>query len=120
MKYTVKNKDGELTYGTMEELKVAYVLGLVEAEDEVLEENTQLWRKAGGIPLLVTAKKVNVEKGQSRTLLAWTTAAILGAVAYFYVIIKGFMPGYFAVLLGIPIAGLLLKVTTLAAKQKRS
>ena len=46
MKYTVKNKEGELTYGSLDEVKTAYVLGLIEADDEVLEDGASLWRKA--------------------------------------------------------------------------
>lgn len=84
MKYTVKNKDGELTYGSMEELKQAYVLGLVEAEDEILEEGAQLWRKANGIPLLVTARKVNLESADSKRLGGWVFAALGLSVVSFY------------------------------------
>ena len=90
MKYTVKNKDGELTYGSLEELKTAYVLGLVEPEDEVLEENTALWRKAGGIPLLVTARKVTVDRGHSFQQRGWFIAALVLAILDFYFLLKGY------------------------------
>ncbi len=119
MKYTVKNRDGELTYGSLEEVKTAYVLGLIEAEDDVREEAATVWRKAGAIPLLITARKVTIDRVQSRVLLAWTAGAIVAAIVYFTLIIKGFFPGFLAVLMGIPVAALLFKVTTLAAKRPK-
>ncbi len=117
MKYTVKTRDGELTYGSLEEVKTAYVLGLIEPEDDVLEENTSLWRKAGGIPLLITAKKVTHDRGQSNQQRAWAIGALVMAIFCFYFLIKG----YYLVggLLGFAVAALLFQVTTLAAKRKR-
>ncbi len=88
MKYTVKNKDGELTYGSMEEVKTAYVLGLVEPEDEILEEGAKVARKAGAIPLLVTAKKVNVERGDSKVLGGWVLGALALAMFAFYFLLN--------------------------------
>ena len=119
MKYTVKNKDGELTYQSLEEVKTAYVLGLVEAEDDVLEAGATLPRKAGAIPLLVTARKVNVDRGQSRVMLGWTAVAVVASIIYFFLIVKSFISGYFAVLMGFPVALLLIRVTTLAAKKPK-
>ena len=117
MKYTVKNKDGELTYGSLDELRTAYVLGLVEPEDEVLEENTRLWRKAGEIKLLVTAKKVTHDRGQSNQQRAWAIGALVMAIFCFYFVIKGYW--LIGGLTGFGVAALLFQVTTLAAKRKR-
>ena len=117
MKYAVKTRDGELTYGSLEEVKTAYVLGLVEPDDEVLEENTQLWRKAGTIPLLVTAKKVTLNRGQSNQQRAWAIGALVMAIFCFYFLIKG----YWLVggLTGFAVAALLFQVTVVASRRKR-
>jgi hypothetical protein len=47
MRYTVRNTYGELVMPSRQELQRAFELGLVDAEDEVLEEGSQEWRKAG-------------------------------------------------------------------------
>ena len=117
MKYTVKNKDGELTYGSLEEVKTAYVLGLVEPEDEVLEEGATLQRKAGTIPLLVTAKKVNVARGHSSTLRGWVFGALVLSIIGCYLLVTG------SWLLGgatmFAVVSVLFKITTLAARKKK-
>jgi hypothetical protein len=117
VKYTVKTRDGELTYGSLEEVKTAYVLGLIEPDDEVLEENARLWRKAGAIPLLITAKKVTHDRGQSNQQRAWAIGALVMAIFCFYFLIKGYW--LTGVLTGFAVAVLLFQVTVLASKRKK-
>jgi hypothetical protein len=57
MKYTVRTKEGELVYGSFGAVEQAWLQGLVEPDDEVLEEGTTKWRKAGSIPLLARARR---------------------------------------------------------------
>jgi hypothetical protein len=52
VKYIVKTSDGELTYGSIHELRAGFDQGLVEADDQVREERSEIWRKAGAIPEL--------------------------------------------------------------------
>lgn len=117
MKYTVKNKDGELTYGSMEELKNAYVLGLVEGDDEILEEGGQKWRKANAIPLLVTAKSVRVDQGATLELRAWVVGGLALAFLTFFLLLKSvyLWGGITAVLTAIVLA----RVTRMGAKRKK-
>ena len=117
MKYTVKNQDGELTYGSLEEVKTAYVLGLVEPEDQVLEEGATLWRKAGAIPLLVTAKKVTGDRGQSNAVRGWVIGALVLAFFAFYFLIKG--SWVWGGLATFGVVSMLIRVTVLAARRKR-
>ncbi len=118
MKYTVKNKDGELTYGSLEEVKTAYVLGLVEAEDEVLEVGATVWRKAGAIPLFVTARKTTRQRGQSNALRGWVIGAlVLSFFAFYFLIKESWMWGGLA---AFGVVVLLIRVTTLAAKRPKS
>jgi hypothetical protein len=93
------------------------VIGLIEPDDQVLEEGMTLWRKAGTIPLLVTAKKVTHDRGQSNVQRAWTFGALVLAIIAFYLLIKGYwLAGGMA---GFGVAALLFQVTTVAAKKKR-
>ena len=117
MKYTVRNKDGELTYGSMDEVKTAYVIGLIEAEDEVLEEGATLWRKAGGISLLVTARKVNVDRGQSNQQMYWAIGALVLAIFTFYCVVKGYW--LLSGLLGFAVVSMMFRVTVLASTRKK-
>lgn len=87
--YRVKTADGELTYGSLEEVKTAYVLGLIEAEDEVLKEGETLWRKAGGIPLLVTAAKRRQASTQSNSTRLMLAAMLFGGLGGMYFLLKG-------------------------------
>lgn len=117
MKYTVKNQDGELTYGSLEEVKTAYVLGLVEPDDEVLEEGTTRWRRAGEIPLLVTARKVTLARTESNLLRAYAFGSLVLAIFAFYFLVKGYwLPGFLTCFL---VAALLFQVTLMATKRKR-
>lgn len=117
MKYTVKNKDGELAYGSLEEVKTAYVLGLVEADDEVREDGAFEWRKAGGIPLLVTARKVSVDRSHSNALRGWIIGALVLSFFAFYFLVKGSWIWGGATLFGV--VSILFRVTTLAARRPK-
>ena len=117
MKYTVKNKDGELTYGSLEEIKTAYVLGLVEPEDDVIEEGAKLARKAGAIPLLVTAKRVRIARGNSDTLRGWVFGAlVLGIIGFYFLVTGAWLAGG---ALMFAVVSVLFRITTLAARKKK-
>lgn len=62
MKYIVKTSDGELTYGSIHELRAGFEQGLVEPEDQVREERSEIWRKAGALPEL---RAVSLNRKQS-------------------------------------------------------
>ncbi len=117
MNYTVKNKDGQLTYQSLDEVKTAYVLGLVEADDDVCEDGAMVWRKAGAIPLLVTARKVTVQRGHSNALRGWIAATLALGFFAFYFLIKG--AWVFGILTSFGVGALLIRVTTLAARRPK-
>lgn len=52
MAFRVRTTDGELTFTSYRELHNAFLIGLIDGEDEVLEEGTTRWRKASTLPLL--------------------------------------------------------------------
>ena len=117
MKYTVKNKDGELTYGSLEEVKTAYVLGLIDADDDILEDGAKLARKAGAIPLLITARKVRVHQGQSNTLRGWIFGALVLSIIGFYLLVtNSWLLGGLAMVV---VASMLFRITALASRRKK-
>lgn len=121
MKYTVRSKDGELTFEGFDQLKEAASAGLVEGDDEVLREGETTWRKASELPKLMTRLAT---KKKFNPLLVWISVAVLGAVGAFVAIRKGNtddQPEFYAfgLLLAFGVVGLLFKVTSDAGKRRR-
>ncbi len=85
MKWKVKSSDGELEYSTFGEVERAYQMGLIEGEDELLEEGTTRWRKANTIPLLVNAAR-REPPGKSQMVLGLSLAATALALMTLYFI----------------------------------
>lgn len=46
MGYRVRNQDGEVHFESFRDLHNAYRIGLVEPEDEILQDGQQKWRRA--------------------------------------------------------------------------
>lgn len=88
MRYTVRNKDGELTFEDRAELQEAARTGLVEADDEVKSEEDQAWRKAGSITWLTTAT-AKKPGPINNPFFRWMLLSSLGALAAFWLIYKG-------------------------------
>ena len=83
--YQVRTPDGELSFGSLEEVKQAFVLGLIEPEDEVQKKGETLWRKAGVIPLLATAARERARSNRAndnRWRIAGLLTAGLGALYF--------------------------------------
>ncbi len=57
MRYRVRTPEGELEYPSLRDVEQAYVQGLVDPQDEVLEEGSTLWRKAESLPTLARARR---------------------------------------------------------------
>jgi hypothetical protein len=117
MKYTVKNKDGSLTYNSLEEVKTAYVLGLVEEDDDVIEDGASLARKASAIPLLVTAKKVRGSKQHFDAIRGWVYGALVLAIIGFYLLVTGKL--LYGGLVMFAVVSVSFRITMLAARRKK-
>jgi len=79
MKYRVRTRDGgELDYTSFGQVEQAWLMGLIEPEDEVLEEGKTRWRKAGSIPLLISARRSS-EQVWAGSWFLWTLIGIFGA-----------------------------------------
>jgi hypothetical protein len=79
MKYRVRTRDGgELDYTSFGQVEQAWLMGLIEPDDEVLEEGKTRWRKAGSIPLLISARRSS-EQVWAGSWFLWTLIGIFGA-----------------------------------------
>jgi hypothetical protein len=86
MRYRVRTPDGELEYPSLRDVEQAYVQGLVDPQDEVLEEGGTLWRKAESIPALVRARRTpsgTAGRGQTLTVVASVALGVVALYLYF-------------------------------------
>ncbi|KFE64896.1 hypothetical protein [Hyalangium minutum] len=83
MRYRVRTPEGELEYESILHVEQAYVAGLVDPEDEVLEEGGTLWRKAATIPTLARARGTGVQSWAHKNaqVLGILIAAAAGLLA---------------------------------------
>ncbi len=115
MRYTVRTKDGSLTYGSMGEVEKAYRSGLVEPEDEIQEEGTTTWRKAGAIPVLARQPK-GLDRLNVRSQ-AWTVFALCLLALSLYCLVKGLV--WVAVASALAVSFILTRVTYKAFRGRK-
>jgi hypothetical protein len=116
MKYQVRNEYGQLTFESFGAVEQAWLQGLVGPEDEVLEEGSTRWRKAGTIPLLVQARrKADAAWGGTQGL--WIVTAIFFGSTALYLVVKGHWVMGLALALGLTF--LLTRVTYRAFTRTR-
>jgi hypothetical protein len=117
MRYRVRTPEGELEYESILHVEQAYVSGLVDPEDEVLEEGGTLWRKAATLPNLARARRPAGSKGSNRKqLLTILFAVVLGLFA---LLLVASGRGLWALLITMGAASLLWRVTYDAFRRKR-
>ncbi len=83
MKYRVRNKDGELEYSSFGQIEEAWLLGLVEPDDEIKEEGWEHWRKASTFPTLTRARRTG-EQVWRGTWFAWVMLGVVGGTYALY------------------------------------
>ncbi|HEX8702506.1 MAG TPA: hypothetical protein VF815_26970 [Myxococcaceae bacterium] len=83
MRYRVRTPDGELEYPSLRDVEQAYVQGLVDPQDEVLEEGATLWRKAESLPALARARRTSSSTFGSGQTLTVVGSVALGVVALY-------------------------------------
>jgi hypothetical protein len=81
MRYVVRTPDGELVYPSLLDVEQAYLQGLVDPEDEVREEDSSKWRKAGSLPTLVQARRASSGAAQRGQMLMVLGVVLLGGLA---------------------------------------
>lgn len=83
MKYFVRNPDGELTFGSIHELRAMFEQGMVGPDDEVRAEDSQAWRKAAAIPELrdaAAARKADTSNARFLVVTVVCLSAALGVM----------------------------------------
>jgi hypothetical protein len=81
MRYRVRTQEGELDYESLGQLEQACVQGLVEPEDEVLEEGQGTWRKVASIPALARVKAASPRLGERAQVVTILAVVLLGVGA---------------------------------------
>ena len=117
MRYRVRTPEGELEYESILHVEQAYIAGLVDPEDEVIEEGGTLWRKASTLPNLARAKRPTRSKSTNRTQSVIILIAVVLGVFSLLLVWSGH--GFLALLGALGIISLLWRVTLDAFRRKR-
>lgn len=115
MKYRVRNQEGEIEFQSFGQLEQAWLMGLVEPSDEVLEDGKTLWRRADAIPLLAKARRHgdNVWGG---AWFLWTLIGVAGGTIALVLFHQGnYLLG---LVVSFVVAALMIKVTVDAQKRR--
>lgn len=119
MKYRVRSKEGELQYESFGQVEKAWLMGLIDPDDELLEEGHTRWRKASTIPLLVNARRSG-EQVWVGTWFIWTLIGVAGGtVALVLLNSESMMKKGAGVVVAFIVAGLMLKVTMNAYARRK-
>lgn len=86
MAYRVRTPDGELTFASLYDIERAYAQGLVDENDEIREDGSEVWRKAGAIPAIRQARpeKVARRNFSPRLMLLTVLCAGLALQQFFF------------------------------------
>jgi hypothetical protein len=117
MRYRVRTPEGELEYESILHVEQAYLAGLVEPDDEVLEEGGTLWRKASTLPNLARARRPASSKSTHRTQSVIILIAVVLGLFSLLLVWSG--RGLFALLGAFAVISLLWRVTYDAFRRKR-
>lgn len=117
MKYRVRSKEGgELEYSSFGQVEQAWLLGLIDPEDEVLEEGKTVWRKASSIPLLVNARRSG-EQVWVGTWFAWTLLGVAGGTIALVLFHRhNYVAG---MIVAFVVAGLMIRITVNAYERRK-
>lgn len=119
MRYRVRTPEGELEYPSFRAVEQAYAAGLVDPEDEVLEEGGSLWRKAASLPALARAHPQRRAGGPSLFRSQGLTVLIAVALGVVALLLFRSGRGLFGLLIALVVASLLSRVTFTAFRRKR-
>jgi hypothetical protein len=115
MKYFVKNPDGELTFGSIHELRAMFQQGLVGPDDDVRAEDSPLWRKAAAVPELRAFAASRKDGGHF--IFAVVSLICLSGALYALIHFHNFI---IAAVLTIPVIGMSTRAFTRSIKRERS
>jgi hypothetical protein len=115
MKFRVRSAEGELDYESFGQVEQAWLMGLVEPSDELLEEGKTHWRRADSYPLLVRARR-NGDEVWGGAWFLWALIGIAGATWALYLFQHQLW--LWAMLVSFAVAVVLIRVTTNAQKRR--
>ena len=119
MKYWVRNQDGELEYSSFGQIEEAWLLGLVEPDDEIKEEGWEKWRKASSFPTLARARRSG-EQVWRGTWFAWVMLGVVGGTYALYKMQqKELMDKGIGLVVAVAVAILLIQVARRAAERTK-
>ncbi len=70
MRQVIKTPEGELTYGSMAEVKVLYAQGFIHADDLIRAANSERWVACGSLRVLAEAES----RGRTETAMGLRVA----------------------------------------------
>ncbi len=117
MGYRVRTPDGELAYPTLRDVEVAYIQGLVEPTDEVLEDGHSTWRKAASIPALARARPEAKGLLGRTQMLSVVIAVALGAGALTLIMSDSWPRRGLGIILALAMSVVLTRMTAKAHKR---
>ena len=117
MGYRVRTPEGELAYPTLRDVEVAYIQGLVEPNDEVLEDGHSTWRKASSIPTLARARPESKGLPGRTQVLSVLAAVALGAGALALIMSDSWPRRGLGIVLALAMSVLLTRLTAKAHKR---
>ena len=120
MRYVVRTPDGELVYPSLLDVEQAYLQGLVDPEDEVREEDSSKWRKAGSLPTLARARRASNSAAQRGQILSVVGVVLLGVVALSLLFRDNWHLRLFGIVLALAASFMLTRVTFKAFKRPSS
>ena len=113
--YTVRTEHGELKFESLLDLEKAWLNGLVEPEDEILEKGKNIATKAGQMKLLqlASSEKHKTQTGHHNFFLFLSIG--LGALALFFLASGAHV---LAAVTAVAVSGLLFQVTKKAFSKR--
>ncbi len=116
MKYRVRTKDGELEFQSFGEVERFWLMGMIEPDDELLEEGHTLWRKASSFPLLVNAERSG-DSVWGGTWFLWTVIGVLGGSVALWLIHDGLY--VWGGLAAVVVAAIMIQITASATRRRK-
>ncbi|WNG48875.1 hypothetical protein F0U60_35755 [Archangium minus] len=117
MGYRVRTPEGELHYPRLLDVETAYSQGLVDPNDEVLEDGHSTWRKASSIPALARARSATKRHVRLKQMLGTSVVVVVGIWALMLILSDS--PGQrgLGLLLALGVSVLLTRLTAKAFKR---
>ncbi|QRK07803.1 hypothetical protein JQX13_48845 [Archangium violaceum] len=117
MGYRVRTPDGELHYPSLLDVEAAYSQGLVDPNDEVLEDGHSTWRKASSIPALARARPATKGLLGGTQLLSVAASVVMGIWALMLILSDSWARRGLGIVLALGVSALLTRVTAKAFKR---